>query len=184
MERTKRLSGRNRHLVRIIPLIALLVLTGCQSRNHCNIVPDNRESDCMNEVTRISRELDKPKYAGIISAIDFHPGDYPIRTTGSHRRFSDSLLNDYLDNLEKVGALVRDGMVSPAMAYEELGFELEKAWCNNDVREYVKQARNPADQTSAATDRFSAFEDLAGYCLAKDNMTCQDMDRMQLLPQQ
>ncbi len=182
MGRLGRLAGRKIRFVRLLPLVAVLLVTGCRTGSQCDIVPDYRESACLNEVTRISRELDKPKYAGIVSAIDFHPGDYPIRTTDSHQRFSDSLVGDYLENFEKVGVLVRDREVSPAMAYEELGFELEKAWCNKDVRDYINQARNSADRGGAVKDRFTAFEELAKYCLAKDNMTCQDMDRMELLP--
>ncbi len=176
--------ARRKSYITLMPLIAVLVITGCQAGKQCNIVPDSSESGCMNEVTRISRVLDKPKYAGIISAIDFHPGDYLIRTTAGHQRFSDSLLGDYLDNFEMVGALVQSGDVSSAMAYEELGFELEKAWCNKDVRDYIHQARNSGEPGAAAKERFAAFEELAEYCLAKDNKTCQDMDRMELLPQQ
>ncbi len=172
---------RNRLYFRSIVLLVALIATGCQVSGRQTTMAEDREDGYVNEVTRISRELDKPEYAGIISAIDFHAGDYPIRTTASHQRFSDSLLNDYLGHFEKAGALVRERAANPVMVYEELGYEMEKAWCNNDVREFINSARNSGDP--AANNSYGAFEEMARYCLSRDNKTCPDIDRMKLLPQ-
>ncbi len=166
--------------VRVFVLVAALALTGCQTRP---IMPPDREMEPANEVERISRELDKPKYAGIISAIDYHPADYPIRTTKGHKRFSDSLLKEYLDKFEQVGVLTRDNTINPVVAYEELGFEMEKTWCNNDVQYFISCARAAANQSSEEGS-YSAFEEIAKYCLSKDNKTCRDMDNVKLLQQQ
>ncbi len=161
-------------------LIAALALAGCQT---VPIMPPDRATEPANEIERISRELDKPKYAGIISAIDYHRADYPIRTTTGHKRFSDALLKEYLDKFEEVGVLTRDKAVKPDIACEELGFELAKTWCNNDVRNFINCAGDAANRSSGACS-YSAFEEIAKYCLSKDNKTCQDMDNVKLLQQQ
>jgi hypothetical protein len=171
-------------LIRILVLIAGLYLSGCQMNNQHATMPPNQDIGSTNDLLRISRELDKPKYAGIVSAIDYHAGDYPIRSTVSHKRFSDNLLREYLGNLEIVGALVRDKTVSTGRAYEELGFDIEKTWCNHDVREFIDDSRKADNQSSDAKNSYSAFEEFAKYCLAKDNKTCADMDKAQIVEQQ
>lgn len=169
--------------MRTFVLIAGLISTGCQMNNQHATMPPGQEIGSGSEVLRISRELDKHKYAGVVSAIEFHPGDYPIRTTVSHKRFSDNLLKEYLGNLETVGVLVRDKTGSSSRAYEELGFVMEKTWCNNDVQKYVYDSRKSDNQSSNANDSYNAFEEFAKYCLSKDNKTCADMDKAQIVDQ-
>ena len=165
-------------------LIAAAVVTGCQTGNRHASTPAEAGYVTENEAILISRELDKPRYAGIVSAIEYHPGSYPIRARAAHGGFDDSLLKDYLDNLERAGVLAREGKVNPVLVYEELGFELEKAWCNDDVRSYIDEAKKTGGPASAATAGYGAFEEIAGYCFRKDNKNCSDMDREPLLQQQ
>ena len=140
-------ADRNRFdFIRIFVLIAGIISTGCQMSNQHATMQPNQDIGSTNEILKISKELDKPQYAGIVSAIDYHAGDYPIRATESHKRFSDNLLKEYLDKLETVCVLARDGTVSPVRAYEELGFEIEKAWCNHDVQKYVFDSRKAGVQ--------------------------------------
>ena len=169
--------------IRTFVLIAGLISTGCQMNNQQATMPPDEETGSVSEISRISRELDKLKYAGVVSAIEFHPGDYPIRTTASHKRFSDDLLKEYLRNLEAVGVLVRDKTASSSRAYEELGFVMEKTWCNKDVQNYVYDSRKSDNQSSDANDSYSAFEEFAKYCLSKDNKSCADMDKAQIVEQ-
>ncbi len=177
-------AGRNHFVfIRIVVLIAGVISSGCQMRNqHATVLP-TQEIGSMSELSQISKELDKPKYAGLVSAIDYHAGDYSIRSTESHKRFSDNLLKDYLSNLERVGVMVRDKTVNQNRAYEELGFEIEKAWCNNDVQKYVYESTKGDKQSSDAINSYSAFEEFAKYCLLKDNKTCSDMDKEQIVEQ-
>lgn len=169
--------------IRIFVLIAGLISTGCRMNNQQAIMPPGEETGSGSEILRISRELDKPGYVGVVSAIEYHPGDYPIRTTASHKRFSDNQLKEYLRNLETVGVLVRDKTVSSSRAYEELGFVMEKTWCNNDVQQLVYDSTKSDKQSSDANESYSAFEEFAKYCLSKDNKTCADMDKAQIIEQ-
>jgi hypothetical protein len=182
MSKSEYRAGRNGlYFILIFALIAGLISTGCQMRNQYADVPPNQEIGSTNELMQISRELEKPRYAGIVSAIDYHSGNYPIRSSESHKRFSDNLLKDYLGELETMSDMVRDKTVSPGRAYEEMGFEIEKAWCNNDVQKYVYDSRRVEDQSSHAINSYSAFEEFAKYCLSKDNKTCSDMDKGQII---
>lgn len=185
MNNSENRTCRNRFdFIPIFALIAGLISTGCQVRNQFATMPTNQETGSTNDVMEISKELDKPKFAGIVSAIDFHAGDYPIRNTDSHKRFGENLIKEYLGNLETVCVMVRDKTVSQDMAYDELGYEIEKAWCNKDVQNYVYDSRRVGNQSSEAINSYSAFEEFAKYCLAKDNKTCSDMDRAQIVEQQ
>jgi hypothetical protein len=185
MNNSEKRADRNRFdFIRIFVLIAGIISTGCQMSNQHATMPSIQDIGSTNEILRISKELDKPKYAGIVSAIDYHAGDYPIRATESHKRFSDNLLKEYLGNLETVCVLARDGTVSPARAYEDLGFEIEKAWCNHDVQKYVYESRKGDIQSIDAVNSYCAFEEFAKYCLAKENKTCLDMDKGQIVEQQ
>ena len=180
----KRADWNRFDFIRIFVLIAGIISTGCQMSNQHATMQPNQDIGSTNEILKISKELDKPQYAGIVSAIDYHAGDYPIRATESHKRFSDNLLKEYLGKLETVCVLARDGTVSPARAYEELGFEIEKAWCNHDVQKYIVNSRKVDNQSSDAKYSYSAFEEFAKYCLSKDNKTCSDMDKAQIVEQQ
>jgi hypothetical protein len=51
------------------------------------------------------------------------------------------------------------------------------------VRNFIEHARNAANQSPGASGSYSAFEEIARYCLAKDNKTCLDMDNVKLLQQ-
>jgi hypothetical protein len=184
MSNTKNHAGRKWFdFLRIFALMAGLITFGCQMRNQDITRPVEQEVGSMSEVLQVSRELDKPKYAGIESAIYYHHSDYPIRSTESHTRFSDNMLHEYLGNFETMGILVRDKIVNPNRAYEELGFDLEKAWCNYDVQKYVDDSRKADNQSTAAKKSYGAFEELAKYCLQKDHKTCSDMDKEQIIIQ-
>ncbi|HEX2767855.1 MAG TPA: hypothetical protein VHN12_01105 [Geobacteraceae bacterium] len=125
---------------------------------------------------QISRDLDGPEYAGIVSAIEYHPGNYPILTSNSHNGFSEKLVDEYIGHFERVGVLVRHRMVNPIMACNELGFELLKVWCNNDVQTYIINSRKADTDCSGNEACHGAFEELAQFCLLKDKKTCSDID--------
>ena len=182
MSNSERRAGWNRfYFIRIFVLIAGLIAGGCQVRNHYATMPPSEETAPSNEIMRISKELDKPKFAGIVSAIDYHTCDYPIRTTESHKRFSNKLLREYLGSLDGACVLARDSTDNKVMAYEELGYEIEKAWCNKDLQKFIDDSRKADTQSPDARNSYRAFEEFAKYCLAKDNKTCADMDKGQIV---
>ncbi|MGD0659192.1 MAG: hypothetical protein ABSD38_14085 [Syntrophorhabdales bacterium] len=72
---------------------------------------------------------------------------------------------------------MRDKIVDADMVYDESGYELEKAWCNLDVKKLIADAREADKIKSGPLAYYSAFEELAEYSLKKDGKTCADLDR-------
>jgi len=171
-----RTAGSRFAFIKILALIAGFICTGCQLINQNHAFHSSKDIASANLVMQISRELDGPEYAGIVSAIEYHPGNYPILTSNSHSRFSEFLLDEYIGHFETVGVLVRHRMVNPVMACNELGYELLKAWCNNDVQTYINNTKKADTDCSGSEACYGAFEELARFCLLKDKKTCSDID--------
>jgi hypothetical protein len=169
-------AGSRFYLIKILALVAGFICTSCQSINQNHTPRASSEIASAHFVMQISRELDGPEFAGIVSAIEYHPGNYPILSSNSHSRFSENLLDEYIGHFERVGVHVRNGMVNPIMACNELGYELLKAWCNNDVQTYVNISRKADADCSGSEACYGAFEELARFCMLKDNKTCSDID--------
>lgn len=70
-----------------------------------------------------------------------------------------------------------DNVISAEMAYNELGYEMEKAWCNEDVRNYIEHSRTVDKNKSGPNAFYIGFEKLAKYSLGRENKTCPDMDK-------
>jgi hypothetical protein len=128
-------------------------------------------------VLKVSDELGKDKYTRIMYAIDDHDGSFKIKRSKGYKGFSDHEIEDYIGNLETLGNLAEDSMVVERMVYNELGYEIEKAWCNRDVYQYIQEARKVDGARSGANAFYSGFERLAAYSLKRDGKTCADMDQ-------
>lgn len=132
---------------------------------------DNQKINSATFVLKVSDELDKPKYEKIMSAIEDHKGNYKIMG-----RFKEKLLDEYICTFETLGNLLQDSIVTEEMAYNELGYDLEKAWCNQDVQKFIADARKADKNTSDSNAFYVGFEKLAKYSLSRDKKTCTDMD--------
>jgi hypothetical protein len=110
-------------------------------------------------------------------AIEYNPSNYPIRTKKSKKGFGDGQIEDYIGNFETLGCLVRAKIVNPNMVYDELSYDIEKAWCNHDVRGVINDARKADGINSGPAVFYSAFEKLAKFSLNKDKKTCSDIDK-------
>jgi hypothetical protein len=143
---------------------------------------ETRKINSATFVLKISDELSNSKYDNLRKAIDEHKRNYTILN-----RFSKVLVNDYLGNFEAIGNLKIDKIINGDMAYSELGYQIEKTWCNQDVNKYIKNnvfiklTRN-LDQNSSDSTVYNGFGNYSGlknltiYCLSKDNIQCSDLD--------
>ena len=130
-----------------------------------------------NFVLKISDELDKDKYDMFRYAIEDHDGRFKIQSTKGHRRFSDHEIDDYIGNFETLGNFVEEDLVTEQMVYNQLGYDIEKAWCNRDVYDYIKDSRKADGAKSGPNAFYSGFERLAAYSLSRDGKKCADMDK-------
>ena len=124
-------------ILQTISLILGILFIGYQIRSQSvslqlqsKSLQDNQKINSANFVLGIDDELDKNKYKKIISAIENHKSNYKLLP----KRFSEKQIDDYISTFETLGNLVKEGVVRQEMAYYELGYNLEKAWCNKDVR--------------------------------------------------
>ena len=159
-------------LIQTVALIIGIVFGANQLRLQTKALQDTHAVNSATFVLKISDELNKSKYDKIMKAIDDHKSNYPI----SHKGFSDTQIDEYIGNYETMGNLAHDNIISRRMAYNELGYEIEKAWCNKDVQNYIKMAREADKNTSGPKTFYIGFEELAKFSLLEDKKTCLDMD--------
>jgi len=126
-----------------------------------------------NYVLQISNKLDDSRYTNIINAIENNSSSYSLFSKG----FTQNDIEDYIGNFETLGDLARDNLVYPHMAYDELGYDLEKAWCNVDVQQDITQDRKADKILSGASAFYNGFEFLAKYSLNQDHKDCLAMDK-------
>ena len=88
-------------------------------------------------VLSLSEQLHRGRLKRIMDAIESHPGDFPLEK----HKFNDTAIYDYINQLETIGAFVHYGVVNDTMAYDEFSYDSEKAYCNREVQEDIKGAR-------------------------------------------
>lgn len=167
-------------ILQTISLILGILFIGYQIRSQSvslqlqsKSLQDNQKINSANFVLGIDDELDKNKYKKIISAIENHKSNYKLLP----KRFSEKQIDDYISTFETLGNLVKEGVVRQEMAYYELGYNLEKAWCNKDVRKYINDSREADKNISGSNAFYIGFEEMAKYSLSRDKKTCIDMDQ-------
>jgi hypothetical protein len=92
-------------------------------------------------------------------------------------KFRDIDVEEYISNFEDIGYLVREDVIAEQMAYDHFSYDIEKAWCNGDVRRVVEAARKADRSVSAKTDPFyGKFEALANQYLSTERQSCKDLE--------
>ncbi|QEM69495.1 hypothetical protein FO488_15920 [Geobacter sp. FeAm09] len=157
--------------VQAIGVVGGLCFAGYQLHLQTKTMQDAQQVNSATFVLKISDEFDKPKFQKLMDAIDDHASTFPII-----KKFDGKLTEDYIGNFETLGNLVDDGIISEQMAYDELSYELEKAWCNNDIQRLIKKNRG-ADNLIGRNAMYSGFEHLAKRFLMIDHKTCSDIEK-------
>jgi hypothetical protein len=76
-----------------------------------------------------------------------------------------------------VADLQNHDLIIEKMAYNEISYDVEKAWCNHDVQSVVADARKADKSPTRQTDPiYGEFAKLAGRYLTKEGDTCNDLD--------
>jgi hypothetical protein len=113
-------------------------------------------------------QLDSNKYDAITNAVQDNGHTYSPLQAG----FTVTQLEDYMGQFETIGDLVRDGVITPAMAYDEVSYDTEKLYCNDDVQNDIAADRQEAG-VSTGTDAFwSGFQYMATLFLQQDGYAC------------
>jgi hypothetical protein len=131
-------------------------------------------------VLKLRDKLDSDKYAKLSSVLQNHITRYPLFTHnygGRGGHFHEVQVEAYIANFEDIGYLVEDGVIIDKMAFDHFSYDIETAWCNNDVQKMIIDDRKGDTSATAISDpNYGHFEKLAKDYLAKDGQTCKDLD--------
>jgi hypothetical protein len=147
--------------------------TEIQSRT----LEDQRVAQSATLILRFKNALDSYEYKKITDAIQEHDQKHKLLVSDGGP-FRPSEIETYIGNFEDIGLLVKENSLLRGMAYNHFAYDIEKAWCNNDVNKVIADARNTDKGITASADPiYGEFERLAQSYLAKEHQTCEDLDK-------
>jgi hypothetical protein len=118
--------------------------------------------------------VDADKYKRITAAIQGHDQKFKLLGAG----FSSTDVESYIGNFEDIGLLIKESPLLSSMAYDHFGYDIEKAWCNQDVQKVVADSRKVDKSVIASADPiYGEFEGLARSYLSREKQACADMDK-------
>jgi hypothetical protein len=120
--------------------------------------------------------LENDRYASITREIENNPSSHPIRRDKGGK-IDDLDVERYLGNFEDIGYLVDENVLIPEMAYHHFSYDVEKAWCNADIRALVAEARKGDKSAAATTDPFYGnLQRLAERYLRREHQDCGNLE--------
>jgi hypothetical protein len=166
-------AKENLDTIQTVGIILGLVFTGGSFLLQNQTLKASNAVASADHVLRVSDDLDKPEYKTITAYIQSGTSSTSLLTHG----FTTDDIENYISNFETLGDLSIDKVIDPLMAYNELSYDMEKAWCNVDVEKDIAQDRKEDGNLSGPLAFFNGFEYLAKYSLAKDHKDCAAMDK-------
>lgn len=121
------------------------------------------------ESAKLLIEFDKqlrngPTYSKILDVIA--DGKPLFRENGG--KFSVADVDRYLGELELLNNFYDNKLISEEMLYDTFSYDIEKAYCNEEIKQYLKDLRKTENQP----DLFMGFEELSKKFLAMDKDDC------------
>jgi len=135
-------------------------------------------------VDKIMQRLDSSQYDSITTAIEGNgddtqpqPSNYPIwKRYGGQFSYSD--IAAYINNFDEIYNLYDRGLIDTKLAYMEFGYDAEKAYCNNNIKNLIISDRQTdPDKTYNYKTSWYGFEQLAISFLKIDNVPCSALDK-------
>jgi len=128
-------------------------------------------------VLKLRETLDELQYKNISDEIQNNRSPHALlKDRGG--RFNDLDIERYIGNFEDLGYLVRENVVDGEMVYHHFSYEIEKAWCNDDVKDIVTKEQKADKSITATSDPFYGnFEKLALSFLNKERQSCGNLDK-------
>lgn len=122
-------------------------------------------------ILKLSERLDAAEFDSIEQAIFDNKSNYNLRN-----KFTETQIDAYLGQLETIGSLYEEGLISNPMAYDEFSYDFEKAYCNQSVRDYISDLRKK-DGVGGYKQFFISTENMNKLFLKMDKKTCSDIDK-------
>jgi hypothetical protein len=131
-------------------------------------------------ILQLRDRLENSRYLKLANELQEHDQNYPLLSRadgGRGGKFRDIEIEEYIGNFEDIGYLVRDDLIVSKMAYDHFSYDVEKAWCNADVQQIVREARKADKSITAMTDpMYGNFQKLAESYLSKERQSCKDLN--------
>jgi hypothetical protein len=126
-------------------------------------------------VLQLRRTLEADRYKTI--TVEIQKNDATYKLLQRHQgKFHEIHIEEYIGNFEDIAYLMTENVILPEMVYNHFSYDIEKAWCNDDVREVVLEARKADKSMTAASDpMYGNFEKLANIYLTKEHQSCKDL---------
>lgn len=131
-------------------------------------------------VNELGDQLSSSDYSPITNAIEgpnytVHPSNYPILQSRGGQ-FTPDDVTSYIGTMDRAGDLYLDHLIDIQVVYDEMSYDVEKAWCNTDVQSVIQHYRDTSGLPSGRDAWFMGFETLAKQFMQKDGYTCKDLD--------
>jgi hypothetical protein len=151
-----------------------LIQISAQTQLQAQTLKTTQATQSATLILQLRNVLDADKYKKITSSIQEHDQKYKLLGGG----FRDTEVESYIGNFEDIGLLVKESPLLSDMAYDHFSYDVEKAWCNQDVQKVIADARKADKSATASVDTiYGEFERLARAYLGREHQTCADLDK-------
>jgi hypothetical protein len=107
-------------------------------------------------------------YSKIIDAIGNN--DPLLKPQG---KFTEVQIDNYLVEWELINNFYAHGLVSEETLYDAFAYDIEKAYCNKEIRQYIVKVKK--DEKSS--DMFGGFEEISKKFLSMDKEDCPEKEK-------
>jgi len=158
------------YLKRALDLLVIvsIIFAGIQLSNSWKV-------DSAKFIYEIGKDLNNNAFDKITSAIDDNKSTFKLLKPDGE--FSPNDIETYLNGYDFVGNLNNDNLVDMRLAYDEFSYDVEKAFCNNDIRQHIRDLRSKDKDKTGPNSFYWGFTTLAEQFLKRDNKTCVDLDK-------
>jgi len=98
-------------------------------------------------------KLEGDRYGSITAEIQNNDAAHTLRK-GRGGKFNDIDVVEYVSNYEDIAYLIKENVIDAEMAYDHFSYDVETAWCNDDVHQVVQGARKADKSNTATSDPF------------------------------
>jgi uncharacterized membrane protein len=152
-------------IVQGIVVIGGVLAALCQLKIQSDTLEATRIIESGKFILELSGSVNDTKPAGLMSALEDHDENFHVlKSRGG--KYSDSDIEDYIGHFETIGDLQKRKVIDWGMAYNEFSYDVEKAWCNKDIRLHIDEVR--MEDKNSSNMFFIHFENLAKFFLARD----------------
>src|SRR5215469_8744097 len=131
-----------------------------------NAATDRRQTVSAELILKIDAMLENRRYDQITEDIQLHDSNYHLP---KYKNRADADVDEYIGIFEVLGSFIDDNLINPRIAYQLFSYDIEKAWCNTDVRDAIRKAQATDKSKTAATNpMYGSFEKLAKEYLANE----------------